>query len=429
MVQLKVSPKPALKQKLILRRPPDAFLELLTKPTSEIESILRRIESHPLFRQLMSMGVVRKVCYRSLAIRKAIKECDMRWLSEFLRKHFEWHPDWRSDLLSQDALKRVDELARKYGVTASQLKRAITLLRRLFAEGEGKQERRQNEPQVDDEEGRDVDLPSASPLYVDLSEDIVAIQRFVELYGISESDFLKFYEGEMSPSELCHRYGCKMTDVMSMLDHIKRVQMHEIFAEASIAPVRSVVASSGEIQFEVIAKASVDASGALSIQFLNEHLYATRYVIDEERLKAFVQSHHNEELNHLINLLRYINRWHSLLGKLVWTVCYHQRRFILTGDEALLKPLPQAEVARELGHHRSHVCRAIRHRGISTPHGKYPLSFLCASKEQVIASIAKRYPHWTDQQISDFIFMMHGCRVPRRTVSYHRSKVRRTGNH
>ncbi|MFA4016607.1 MAG: hypothetical protein RUDDFDWM_001717 [Candidatus Fervidibacterota bacterium] len=428
MVQLKVSPKHALKQKLILRRPPDAFLELLTKPSSELESIVKRIESHPLFHQLVSMGVVRKVCYKSLATWKVIKECDMRWLSDFLRKHIEWRSGWQSDLLSQDALKRVDELARKYGVTATQLKKAITLLKKLLANSEEKHEHLQSESQVEDEEGRDVDLPSVNSLYVDLSEDIVAIQRFVELYGISECDFLKFYEGEMSPSELCSRYGCKMADVMHLLEHIKRVQVHEIFAEASIAPVRSSVASSGEIQFEVVARASVDAGGALSIQFLNEHLYATRYVIDEERLKAFARSHHNEELNHLINLLRYINRWHSLLGRLVWTVCYHQRRFILTGDEALLKPLPQAEVARELGHHRSHICRAIRHRGISTPHGKYPLSFLCASKEQVILSVAKRYPHWTDQQISDFIFMMHGCRVPRRTVSYHRSKVRRASN-
>ena len=185
MVQLKVSPKPALKQKLILRRPPDAFLELLTKPSSELESIVKRIESHPLFHQLVSMGVVRKVCYKSLATWKVIKECDMRWLSDFLRKHIEWRSGWQSDLLSQDALKRVDELARKYGVTATQLKKAITLLKKLLANSEEKHEHLQSESQVEDEEGRDVDLPSVNSLYVDLSEDIVAIQRFVELYGIS----------------------------------------------------------------------------------------------------------------------------------------------------------------------------------------------------------------------------------------------------
>ncbi len=417
-MRIEVRLEPVPKTKLVLRRPPDDFLALLSKPSSELEALIGQIESHPLFRQLVSVGIVRKICFRSFTTAEQPSESAIKWLNDFIARYgIDKHPNWQADFFSPNAISRVEELARRYSVPLLQVRRALKRIRLLLAE-----EQREGRQKAVEQGGESLLEPTSS--YTNLSEEVAQIEEFVKKYGIPERDFLKIWEGEMGVDELCARYGCSVPEARRLVGCINRVQIHEMFVgeEPTVKPLPQAVSG---VSFEVVAYVSARSDGTLSIQFRDEQIYAARYVIDEEGLRTFLRSHPSEELERIVSLLRYINRWRSLLARVVWTICYHQRRFIFIGDRALLKPLSQAEVARELGHHRSHICRVIRHRGIATRHGKYPLSELCASKEQVIRSIAERYPEWTDRQIAEFLFVTHGLKIPRRTVSYHRAKVRR----
>lgn len=412
---------PAVKPKLVLRRPPDDFLELLPKRDSELEAIIQQLESHPLFEQLVSAGIVRRVRYRTFIPRRYLEEHGDKWLVTFLRKYgITKQAGWESDLLTDNAMEHVEKLAKKYGVPVKEMRRAINCIQRLLHDSSEVRPALRAEL---DEEAHEWEAVDAG--WGDLSEAIAVAEEFVHKYRVTEREFAEdILGGRMGVEELCARYGCSVPEARRLLDCILHVQVLEILEEDAQWSPQPRAITRGDVPFEIVGYAHVTAGGWLSIQFRDERLHGMRYLIDEERLRSFLRSCHDEEVHRLINSLRYINQWRSLLGRVVWIICREQQRFIISGDELMLKPLPQAEVARQLGHHRSHVCRVIRHRGIATPHGKYSLSFLCPSKERVIWYVAKRYPDWTDQQIADFLFHYHGCRIPRRTVSYHRAKIR-----
>ena len=112
----------------------------------------------------------------------------------------------------------------------------------------------------------------------------------------------------------------------------------------------------------------------------------------------------------------------SALSRLITTLCNQQLDYLGTGDVRKLKPLAQAELARQLGEHPSTVSRLIRGKVVETPYGKIPLLFLCQSKTDVVARLIAEFPHLTDQEVVSRLREEYDCFIARRTVAYHRGK-------
>jgi DNA-directed RNA polymerase specialized sigma54-like protein len=104
------------------------------------------------------------------------------------------------------------------------------------------------------------------------------------------------------------------------------------------------------------------------------------------------------------------------------TLCSQQMDYLSTGDMRQLKPLAQAELARQLGEHPSTVSRLIRNKSIETPYGVIPLLFLCQSKTDVVARLIAQFPKLTDYQVVIRLREDYDCQIARRTVAYHRGK-------
>ena len=104
--------------------------------------------------------------------------------------------------------------------------------------------------------------------------------------------------------------------------------------------------------------------------------------------------------------------------------------YLATGDPCRLKPLAQAELARQFGEHPSTVSRLIRNKVIDTPWGKNPLLFLCQSKTDVVARLIAQFPKLTDYAVVIRLRENFDCNIARRTVAYHRGKrLRRNKRH
>ncbi len=99
-----------------------------------------------------------------------------------------------------------------------------------------------------------------------------------------------------------------------------------------------------------------------------------------------------------------------------------------------LRPLSQADIAREVGEHESTISRILKNKYIETEDGIKTLHFFCQSKEDVILRIIKerepkeikagiRKKPFNDAEIADILENEYGVKISRRTVTYYRNKT------
>jgi DNA-directed RNA polymerase specialized sigma54-like protein len=167
------------------------------------------------------------------------------------------------------------------------------------------------------------------------------------------------------------------------------------------------------------------------IQFHNDSVYAQRYQIKPQ---VFQELRSNPKLpseaRDLLSRARLINQRLSALSRLITALCNQQLEYLQSGDMRRLKPLAQAELARQMGEHPSTISRLIRGKVIETPWGKFPILFLCQSKTDVVARLIAMFPKLTDQEVVSRLRDEFDCHIARRTVAYHRGKrLRRNKRH
>ncbi len=124
----------------------------------------------------------------------------------------------------------------------------------------------------------------------------------------------------------------------------------------------------------------------------------------------------------LIDRARFINQRMSVLSRIIVALCERQRPFLSTGNAIELRPLSQADIARDLKEHQSTISRVIRNKTIGTTFGNLPMTYLCQGKTDVIARLVEANPDKPDIQIRDILLNDYQCRIARRTVAYHRGK-------
>lgn len=411
---------------LRLRRPPEEYVSLLAQNEQEFRSYVNTFEDNPLFNRLLKDGVVHKVRLRGKIPREKYEEFMDAQLLAFLREYsIEAFEGWERDFLAPNALGRVSELSTKYKVPEGVLVKHLRYIR-SSDQGSLLSSRLTRSSSQSDSSYSSVDSASGGAM-VDLSETIEATREFVERYDVSEQDFLDLIlSGETSPDELATRFGCSLREAEELLESTDRVYLAQNYEDESQAQPRAKARNGGEMREEAVAFVQI-VEGQLSIQFDHDSIYAQRYRIKrDQKVDAGLPG----VVREFLTRARFINQRLSALSRLITTLCNQQLEYLGSGDMRQLKPLAQAELARQLGEHPSTVSRLIRGKSIETPWGKLPLLFLCQSKTDVVARLIGEFPNLTDQAVVTRLREDYNCQIARRTVAYHRGKrVRRNKRH
>jgi DNA-directed RNA polymerase specialized sigma54-like protein len=176
-----------------------------------------------------------------------------------------------------------------------------------------------------------------------------------------------------------------------------------------------------------VASVAIDAPDHLPrLTYADDAGYDARYRVDTARLDSLPRDQ-RPRARALLQQLALVNQRRSLVCRIVRFVCDKQLRYLQTGDEADLLPLTQADIARGLAEAESTISRALRRKIVETPHGRRDLASFCRRKADIVAHLHAEHPEWTDARMAEEIASRYHCRLTRRTVAYHRARVRRRG--
>jgi RNA polymerase sigma-54 factor len=228
--------------------------------------------------------------------------------------------------------------------------------------------------------------------------------------------------GRYSARQIAERFGCTVAEAQALIEALDRLELQEMLGEPTVA-LPSPVTPTKISDEQLLAEVWVDEMGQLRWRFIDAHL-TQRYLVDRQRLEEWKRQHgENAELPQLLTALQALNERNGTIAMLLQTLCRLQRDFLRTGNPLDLRPLTQAEVARQIGCHRSVVCRLIKGQWLKTPHGRIALVELFPSRREVIARLHSAFPHWSDRQIADYLRERFGIRLSRRAVTYHRHRA------
>lgn len=415
---------------LRMRRPPEEYVSLLSQNEQEFRTYVNSFEENPMFSRLLDEGVMHRVQLRGKIPRGKYEEFMDQQLVDFLKEYdIVSYDGWERDFLSPNALNRVPELATKYRVPEGSLLRQLRYLR--SSERGSLPERAMTLSSNIADDSRQFDALDNAPAggeMVDLSETIETTREFVERYGVSEQEFLDLIlGGEATPDMLETKFGCSRREAEELLDATDRVYLAENLETSGRPESKKRGNKNTSVQADDPVAFIQMLEGRLAIQFDHDSIYTQRYRI---RRDLKLDSKLSVAVRDLLTRARFINQRLSALSRLITTLCNQQTDYIESGDMRKLKPLAQAELARQLGEHPSTVSRLIRGKTIETPWGKMPLIFLCQSKTDVVARLIAEFPRLTDQDVVAKLRENYDCFIARRTVAYHRGKrVRRNKRH
>jgi len=416
--------RPTVRPTVRARRPPPQYVATLCRSEAELREHIRELEQGELFRALVRQGAVARRGLRGRIPQGAYEEYMDRQLIEFVREyHLDRHPHWREDFLHPDALSRLGTLAEKYGCPPATVARHVRYLRAISSP----RARLSGAPAASEEAPADISEYAAGPQEVDVSDAAGIAQDFVACFGLTQSDFIRdFMHGDEGAEVLAERYGAPLADVRRLLAAIDRVQIADsAAAEAVVVTGAGARAGAVDEAPRIIGEVVVPEDGEPSLVLNEQAGYGLHYRIDPQAIRPAELGAPAGQVEELLAQLRWINQRRSLVCRLAAFLCSFQSEFLRSGSYLDLKPISQAEVARQLGEHQSTVSRAIRDKYVASPHGRFELRFLCQRKADVIARLVSAHPGVPDREMQRLLAERYGCQISRRTVNHHRNQLRK----
>jgi DNA-directed RNA polymerase specialized sigma54-like protein len=260
------------------------------------------------------------------------------------------------------------------------------------------------------------------------------VREFVETYDLSQSNLVDdFLNGELPARDLAARYHAPLDEVEEIVEALGRMRIVEtlmdVSAHAAPSPPTAAAPSRARQQARPVAKVFLtDHNKSVAIQFTDDSVYSQRYRTSPDAVRRVADISDRDSAERLLLELQWINQRKTLLCRLVMAVCNFQYRYYLTGALIALKPLSQADMARELGEDEATVCRLLRDKFVDTPYGLIELKFLFQKKTDVIRRIVRQHPELTDNEVREVLADDYGTAISRRTVAYHRLKFQRGGS-
>ena len=414
-------------------RPPDAYLELLTQDEEEFRVYVRQVESQPTFRRLVEEGYVQKTNFKGRIPRHLYEEFQDRQFMEFMHEfEIENRSDWQRDFFREDARRHVKELAVKYRVPRGRLIHALEYcryLKRAWAGYEDYSLGMETLPHVrlDDPEFREPPTAQSSFESQELYEELAEL---MEEYEVTRSEFVEYFMNESAePIAIADELGIPQNVVRQICDLVTRVQIASSMQVTVIDTPAERPSSQHPQTVAIVCRLSNPPRAEIQVESGVE--YNSRYQIQSSDLET------SEEAGRIISLLRLINQRKSLTFRVLMFVYEYHYRYFVSGNELHLKPLTQAQIAKELGEHESTVSRILRDKYVDTPEGVRPLKFFCQSKGDVIHRLiairerqelasARRQKPYSDAEMAEILEREYDTKIARRTVTYYRNKFRET---
>lgn len=424
-MKISIGPKPEVivRPEIKARRPPDEYIDLLTKGELEFRKYISEIEESPIFERLMKEGYVRKVNFKGRIPPHIYQEFQDREFMEFLNKYnITSRPDWESDFFDRGAMRKIDGLSVKYKVPRGELRKAIQYCRELKLSRDGVEEVITSNISDPDK----FHQLSAHQVSIQQEDLLFELSERLEKYSISKEDFVEYFlSGSAESFDIARDLGIDINVIEDIIEIVEKIQMTN-FPQVNVVEHHNASGRPAEVQAIAFIKRLKDPPRA-EIQIDASQQYGFQY-----RIKDIDGNLGKEELI-LIDKLRMINQRRSLTVRTVGFIFEVQYPYFVSGNELYLKPLSQAQIAKEMGEHEATVSRILRNKHIETPEGILPLKFFCQSKRDVIERIIRirepaeiksgaRSKPFSDAEITDILRKEYDTEISRRTVTYYRKK-------
>lgn len=409
-------------------RPPDDYLNLLTKDEQEFRDYIRQVETQPVFQRLVEDGHVRKKQFKGRIPRHQYEEFQDRQFMEFLREFkIEQRSDWERDFFREDARRRVKELAAKYEVPRGRLIHALEYCRSSKHGRPESEDYQEHVLRLDDPEFREPPISQAS---FGLEESYSELAQLIEQYEITHSEFIQYFMVDNAePAWISDELRIPQNVVRDICEHIAQVQIASSMMVTVVDTPAEPLSTEHPETVATVCRLSDPPRAEIQVAS-NVELYSRYHIqVTDENV--------DEDTSRLISLLRLINQRKSLAFRVLMFIYEYQYRYFVSGEVLHLRPLTQADIAKELGEHESTVSRILRRRYIDTPDGVSPLKFFCQSKGDVIHRLIAiresqeleaggRQKPYSDAELSDILEREYNTKIARRTVTYYRNKFGET---
>jgi hypothetical protein len=407
-------------------RPPQEYIDLLTKDESEFRNYIREVESDPAFEKLLKEGWIRKINFRGRIPHHLYQEFQDRELMKFLEEYnITSRADWESDFFHKDSRSKVKELSIKYKVPRGELIKALEYCRHLKLSWEGQEDELSNDYFSGDEPDRL--LPSEVPQISEQSDESISVlSEMMEEYSISEADFVKYFlSGNSDSFDIARELDIEVNAVEDILEALEKVQL---MSAMQVNVVERRDASQGNETETIAVVERFKNPPRAEIQIDADKQYGFRYYVKDPEEEV------SKEESLLIERLRLINQRRSLVFRMISFVYEFQYPYFVSGNELHLKPLSQARISKEVGEHESTISRILKNKYLETPEGNLPLKFFCQGKDDVIRRIIQirekeemdsgsRSKPFSDEEIAEIMERDYDIKISRRTVTYYRNKL------
>ena len=427
-MRISIEPRPivTVRPEIKAHRPPEEYIDLLTKSELEFRKYISDIESDAAFERLMSKGWVRKVHFRGRIPHHLYQEFQDKEFMEFLRRYdITSRADWQSDFFDVNARRKAEELSAKYRVPRGELIKSLEYCRHLQLSWTGREDEFSSDFLSLDEPDR-FHPPEAPQMSVQSDESLALLADLLEQYSISEEDFAAYFlSGNQETFDIARDLEIDVNVVEDILEALEKVQLLSSMQvnvveqpELKTDPAAQRIAAVKRMKNPPRAEMQIDA---------NEQ-YGFRYDIKEPEERI------DKKEMVLVEKLRMINQRRTLTFRVISFIYEYQYPYFVTGNPLYLKPLSQAQIAKEVGEHESTISRILRNKSLETPEGVFQLRFFCQSKKEVIKRIIQireaadldsgaRSEPFSDAEIAEILEREYDTKISRRTVTYYRSKI------
>jgi hypothetical protein len=204
MLRIRPSPAPRTEVRTKTRRPPLAYIELLSAGEEEFRQTVESVEDDPLFDELHALGVVKKRGGRGRMPQAAYEERLDAEVAEFVKRYgLDRRPGGLEQLGEVLQAQGAEAVAEALGASVGEVRRVARFLV-PGPDGPAEAERagRSESPRPPDLE--DV-VAGATP--IDISRATATVRDFVHRFSLSEHQLVgDFLHGEDSPAQLARRY-------------------------------------------------------------------------------------------------------------------------------------------------------------------------------------------------------------------------------
>jgi len=427
-MRLSIRPRPEVTVRPEIRavRPPNDYIDLLSKNESEFRKYISELESNPVFNNMLKNGIVKKVGFKGRIPFHVYQEFQDQQFMKFLNEYSITNKvEWESDFFDKKALQKIKEISAKYRVPRGDLVKALEYCRHLQLSWDGREEEDFTAQFSLDDPERFHQLEDTDALNTS-SETVAELAELLENHGISEHDFVEYFLSENAePFDIARDLDLDLDTVEEIIEAVDKVNIINSMQVNVVERQDNI--QSNETQSVATVKRFMNPPRA-EIQINADEEYSFRYNIEDK-------DDLNDEESGLVYKLRMINQRRSLTFRIVQFMYKFQYQYFVSMNHYYLKPLSQAQLAREVGEHESTISRILRNKHLETDEGILPLRFFCQSKEDIIQRIIQvreqeelkngnRDKPFSDAEIAEILEKEYGVKVSRRTVTYYRNKTK-----